>query len=152
MQESAYFVVPHGVAFAGVTMPTAQHHICLFKAQLFGDHEAAARVRAGTDATEAKAATSRLKDFDEEIWKRRCLKVALLVTYAKFSQHADLRKYLIKTQGVLYQTKSKDKFWSIGVDQTSSEAGVAHVGQNHMGKIVEKVRQRLRLEEEVMHM
>lgn len=150
--ESPYFQVKGGVTFKGVTLPTTQHHMMLFKAELFGDSKVAEQVKKTKDPVFAKLAASKMKDIDVDIWKRRCLRVAELVTYAKFSKNEDLRKYLLKTRGQFYQSKMKDAFWGIGIDQTLAEAGAPHKGKNHMGRILNKVRARLQEEELLMNM
>ena len=150
--ESPYFRVEGGVRYKNITLPTAQHHMMLFKAQLFGDRKIAEEVKRTDDATAAKMAASNLKHVDTEVWKRRCLRVAENVTYAKFSRNEDLRKYIIKIRGAFYQSKVKDAFWGIGIEQSLAEAGVAHKGKNHMGKILEKVRSRLQREEELANL
>ena len=150
--ESNFFKVEGGVTHRGVTLPTSQHHIVLRKALLFGDHEAEQKVKATPHATEAKKIGLRVRSVDKELWERKCVRIMQEIVYDKFSRNEDLRSYLVKVRGDLFEAKSKDSFWGIGITQRQAVKGVPPNGANQMGKILAHVRSRLLLEQSLVNM
>jgi hypothetical protein len=66
------------------------------------------------------------------------------VLWAKFTQHPDLRSTLLKTGDCrIVYADTKDAYWGSGSD-------IGHpgnyTGYNYLGKLLEKVRDRLRME------
>ncbi len=67
-------------------------------------------------------------------------------TYAKFSQHDDLKKKLLATgDKILAEASPGDTIWGIGCGATSPDARFPHKwkGLNRMGEILMKVRAQL---------
>lgn len=66
------------------------------------------------------------------------------VLWHKFSQHPDLRTMLLKTgHSHLVYADPQDPYWGSGAQY--GQAGDYH-GSNYLGKLLEKVRERLRAE------
>ncbi|MFD0688253.1 NADAR family protein [Actinomadura fibrosa] len=131
---------------AGITYPTAEHYMMAGKARLFGDEEMAAAILDAGHPAEAKKLGGRVRGFDEETWAAHRFGIVVDGNMAKFSQHPELRSYLLSTgDRVLVEASPLDRIWGIGLaaDDERAERVADWRGLNLLGFALMEVRERL---------
>lgn len=102
---------------------TAEHFMMWSKAMLFGDEAAAAEILGAEHPSTAKALGRKVKQFDEAVWERERFGIVVAGSIAKFSQHADLRAFLLGTKDlVLVEASPMDRVWGIGLAAADPQA------------------------------
>lgn len=132
-----------------LTYPSAEHFMMARKALLFGDAAMAEQIRLAPHPGAAKVLGRQVTGFDEQRWAERRFGIVVSANMAKFSQHADLRQFLLATgDRVLVEASRQDRVWGIGL--TAGDDRVASPGKwrglNLLGFALMEVRQRLRAE------
>ena len=114
---------PAAFTVDGHRFASAEHYMMWRKADLFGDSAVAARVLASTDPREAKALGRQVRGFDPATWEAARYAIVLTGTVAKFSQHDDLRAYLLSTAPkTLVEASPDDRVWGIGLPASDPRA------------------------------
>ncbi|MEL6950955.1 MAG: NADAR family protein [Pseudomonadota bacterium] len=126
---------------------TAEHYMMFRKAEVFGDHEIAAKVLDAKSPGEAKALGRQVRGFDTETWFEFRWDIVVEANVAKFSQNAGLQQYLMGTgERVLVEASPVDTIWGIGMDKAT--AMHAHPkdwqGKNLLGFALMEARERVR--------
>ena len=137
---------PRPFTVDGVSYPTAEHWMMAGKASLFGDRDALATILATPDPRAAKAAGRRVRGFDEARWYAAGYAIVVRGNLAKFSQHDDLRKFLLSTgQRVLVEASPYDRVWGVGLahDHPDTQVPSRWRGLNQLGFALMEVRERL---------
>jgi ribA/ribD-fused uncharacterized protein len=107
----------------GETYRTAEHFMMAQKALLFGDIQIAQQIRTCRSPAEAKELGRHVRDFDEDRWESHRSAIVETGSYAKFSQNADLRAFLLSSkQRVLVEASPKDTIWGIGLAEKDAAA------------------------------
>jgi len=122
------------VMIDGIEWPTSEHY---YQAQKFSDpmRQEQIRAAAGPGAAQKLGQATRGRRPD---WNDRRLEVMQSVLYAKFTQYPALRTLLVETGDAhLIEASTKDRFFGEGKDGT---------GKNHLGRLLEELRERLRTE------
>lgn len=141
---SQWFASPFVVD--GTRYATAEHWMMSGKARLFGDELALAKVLANDDPSAAKAAGRGVRGFDEARWLAHRFALVVEGNLAKFSQHADLRRFLLSTgDQVLVEASPVDAIWGIGLAAADPRATdpAQWAGLNLLGFALMVVRERL---------
>lgn len=141
---SQWFASP--LVVDGTRYATAEHWMMAGKARLFDDDAALAKVLANDDPGAAKAAGRGVRDFDEARWLERRFDLVVEGNLAKFSQHPDLRRFLLSTgDRVLVEASPVDAIWGIGLAATDPCATepAQWRGLNLLGFALMVVRERL---------
>ncbi|MDR0352649.1 MAG: NADAR family protein [Opitutaceae bacterium] len=131
----------------GELFRTAEHHMMVRKARLFGDEPSARRILAAATPNEAKSLGRKIQGFSEETWLAHREEIVFTGNFAKFSQHSPLRRFLLATgDSILVEASPKDSIWGIGLAQDSPFAREpsSWQGLNLLGFALMKVRTRLR--------
>jgi ribA/ribD-fused uncharacterized protein len=141
---------PAPFTVGGMSYPSAEHFMMTAKALLFGDTWSADRIRAAASPRAAKALGREVRGFDEQHWAERRFDLVVRGNLAKFSQHPDLRDYLLGTGSrVLAEASPLDRIWGIGLaadDERATSPG-HWPGLNLLGFALMEVRQQLRVPE-----
>lgn len=96
----------------GVRYATAEHWMMAGKARLFGDDGAADRIVEASHPDCAKRLGREVRDFDQDRWDERRFDLVVEGNRAKFSQHPDLREFLLGTgERVLVEASPVDRIW-----------------------------------------
>jgi N-glycosidase YbiA len=126
---------PHSIEIEGTTWVTVEHY---YQAQKFvGSPDAAIIPEIYTAQTPDIAAAlgrdcSRRLRPDWDVVKTQVMQKAV---YKKFFTHIDIRELLLSTgEELLIEDSPCDYFWGCGADKS---------GQNHLGKILMRVRSEL---------
>ena len=100
----------------GQVYATAEHWMMWSKAMVFGDTDSAEQVLAAGHPRQAKALGRQVKRFDAEVWDQKRFAVVVAGNVAKFSQHLDLKTFLVGTQKrVLVEASPTDQVWGSGL-------------------------------------
>jgi hypothetical protein len=115
-----------------------------YKAVMFGDQEAAARVLQAETPWEAKSVGREVRGFDEGEWAAVRRAVVVRGNVAKFMDNEAAREYLLLTAGkVLVEASPTDVVWGVGL--TELDPRVAEPaqwrGENLLGFSLMEVRQ-----------
>ena len=132
-----------------ISYKTAEHWMMAEKARLFDDQEILNEIIVCDHPMEAKQLGRKVKSFDPDIWNRRKYEIVKQGNYHKFSQHKDLKEFLLSTKNrVLVEASPRDRIWGIGMSQNNENAENPNLwrGQNLLGFALMEVRDELRLE------
>ena len=138
---------PASFTVDGETYASAEHFMMAAKALLFGDAEMAGRIRAAPHPRAAKELGRSVRGFDEQRWAERRFDLVVTGNLAKFSQHPELRDYLLNTGSrVLVEASPYDRIWGIGLtaDHEDATSPERWRGLNLLGFALMEVRQQLR--------
>ena len=124
-----------------------EQYLMAGKARLFEDSETEKKIMQSADPSEIKQLGRMVKGFDEDVWERFRVPIALTGNYYKFSQLKEQRSYLLGTgDSLLAEASPYDDIWGIGLDQAHA-AGVDVTGwrgQNLLGFALMEVREEIR--------
>ena len=130
----------------GVAYNCCEQYMMAQKAELMGDHASKRRIMEEPSPWKQKALGRKVKHWDEKLWNAKCLAIVIEANYAKFSQHADLRRVLMNTRDcVLAEASPLDCKWGIGLSATHPHAAdrTKWRGENLLGEALMAVRKRL---------
>ncbi|AXY76711.1 NADAR family protein [Paraflavitalea soli] len=139
---------PAAFTVDGITYPTAEHWMMAKKALLFGDDEAFQEVLSAPKPAVAKAIGRKVRNFDAGIWQEKGYLLVAEGSFHKFSQHADLQQFLLRTgKKVIVEASPFDKIWGIGMAQSAkgTENPLQWKGANLLGFALMEARDRLLL-------
>lgn len=138
---------PAAFVVDGVRYATAEHWMMANKAGLFGDKEILEKVLTAKSPADAKKLGRKVKNFDPKVWDENCFDIVCEGNYYKFSQHPDLKEFLLNTKDkVLVEASPVDNIWGIGMAQDNDHAENPRLwkGSNLLGFALMEVRDRLR--------
>lgn len=129
---------PHSIELGGSHWPTSEHY---YQAQKFVGTPAqhlCQVIRAAVSPDQAAAIGRNPQNLLRPDWEQVKTQVMYQAVYTKFTTHPDLADILLQTgQDYIVEQSPTDAFWGCG----------AHgKGQNHLGRILLQVRDRLRQE------
>lgn len=117
------------------------------KAMLFKDLDYANAILATSSAKMQKNLGKKVTNFDDNIWNIHKKEIVFKGNFAKFSQNAELKTYLLSTKGkVLAEASPYDKIWGIGLsmDDEMRFNMTKWRGQNLLGEVLMQVREALK--------
>ena len=139
---------------ADVMYITAEHYMMAEKARLFKDYETCEKILESFHPGEAKQLGREVKGFKEKVWKKHCKEIVFRGNYAKFTQHKDHKKALLDTDNtLLVEASPNDDIWGIGLNEKRAKDmdPSKWPGLNYLGRVLTKVRDRIRLEESMIN-
>ncbi|MFW2177578.1 MULTISPECIES: NADAR family protein [unclassified Moraxella] len=101
-----------------VRYPTAEHYMMAQKALLFGDKAMFEAIISPKNRhpKKAKELGRKVANFDEKVWNAQRFDIVVNGNVAKFSQHEDLKTFLLNTGNrVLVEASPFDKIWGVGL-------------------------------------
>jgi len=138
---------PAAFTVAGDTYATAEHWMMAEKARLFGNDDVRQRIIAAQHPNEAKKLGRQVTGFDPQVWDEQKFDLVATGNYQKFSQHPQLKEYLLTTSDrVLVEASPVDAIWGIGLAATHPDAmqPAKWPGENLLGFALMEVRDQLR--------
>jgi len=101
-----------------ITYESAEHWMMAKKAELFGDEKQLKNILSDLSPANAKKYGRKVKDFDPLIWEEKAYQIVVEGNFHKFSQNAELAKFLLSTGNkVIVEASPFDKIWGIGTDK-----------------------------------
>ncbi|MBD2724080.1 NADAR family protein [Hymenobacter armeniacus] len=132
---------------AGITYRSTEHWMMAEKARLFADEEALARILAAPSPAEAKKLGREIRHFEPAAWEAHKVEIVKTGNLHKFSQHPDLKQFLLATNDrILVEASPVDTIWGIGLaaDAPDAEDPARWQGPNLLGFALMDVRDELR--------
>jgi len=123
------------------------------KARLFDDAGTLDSILEAKSAAVAKKLGRQVKGFDESRWLQARWGIVVQGNLAKFSQHNELRDFLIQTgDRVLVEASPFDRIWGIGMAATTEgvENPARWKGLNLLGFALMEVRHQMRAEAKIL--
>mgnify|MGYP006290485113 CR=1 FL=1 len=127
----------------GVRYRTAEHYMMAQKALLFNDEAAYRAILNSPHPKQAKEIGREIHHFSEEVWVAHRFSVVVAGNLAKFSQHEELRAFLLSTGNrVLVEASPVDTIWGVGlaVNDVNIEQPEHWRGLNLLGFALMRVR------------
>lgn len=121
----------------------AEQYMMAEKARIFGDNEMRNQILSTYSQMEMKKLGRKVQGYDDEVWRAKRAEVVQKGNIAKFSQNAELEKFLIGTGSkILVEASPKDNIWGIGLEESSPDATEPHkwLGENLLGFTLMEVR------------
>ncbi|MGI4762419.1 MAG: NADAR family protein [Janthinobacterium lividum] len=131
----------------GVRYNTTEHWMMAQKALLFDNAAIYQQIIVARSPAEAKALGRQVKNFDEAVWNANRSAIVMRGNLEKFSQHQDLREFLLHTKDrILVEASPVDSIWGIGLaaDNARAENPRQWNGLNLLGFALMEVRDALR--------
>lgn len=138
---------PSPFELGGQAYPTAEHWMMAAKARLFGDEEAAQRIRSASSPKQVKEFGRQVRGFDDARWSEARRGIVVEGNLEKFAQNPALGDYLLGTgDSVIVEASPVDKIWGIGLagDDERAMNPLQWRGENLLGFALMEVRDRLR--------
>jgi ribA/ribD-fused uncharacterized protein len=129
------------------TYATAEHWMMAEKARLFGDESVRQRILAARHPNEAKKLGRLVTNFDPTRWDAVKFELVQAGNQHKFSQHDELKTYLLTTgDRILVEASPMDAIWGIGLaaDHPDADQPARWPGENLLGFALMAVRDLLR--------
>lgn len=141
---------PSSFVVDGKTYFTAEHWMMAEKARLFNDFEIAEQILCTEKAPLVKELGRKIKNFNDETWKKNRYEIVVKGNYFKFIQNPGLKDFLISTnEKIIVEASPLDNIWGIGIAKDS--AGIENPdnwkGLNLLGFALMEARDRIRLVE-----
>jgi ribA/ribD-fused uncharacterized protein len=130
----------------GIIYPTTEHYMMAKKALLFHDPQTYQEILEAKTPKEAKELGRKVNGYRDEVWNVHRQEIVVAGNEAKFSQHPDLKQFLLSTRNtVLVEASPYDRIWGIGMaaDQQDIDNPKAWKGLNLLGFALMEVRNRL---------
>ncbi|NDV67035.1 NADAR family protein [Bacteroides sp. 224] len=144
---------PSPFTVEGTRYDTAEHWMMAKKAELFGDKEVLEGILKASTPHNAKNLGRKVRNFDPQTWDENCFSIVCEGNYHKFSQHSDLKTFLLNTdEKVLVEASPMDKIWGIGMGENNKNASNPNLwkGVNLLGFALMEVRDRLKSSKSIL--
>ncbi|PHH74342.1 hypothetical protein CDD80_3151 [Ophiocordyceps camponoti-rufipedis] len=128
----------------------AEQYMMYSKAVLFEDTASATAILNANTPGRCKQLGRAVRGFDEAVWDLHKVSIVEEGNWWKFTQGlgaegAAIRAQLLATgERELVEASPRDRVWGIGFNEASAEGNRALWGQNLLGKVLDKTRQRIR--------
>jgi ribA/ribD-fused uncharacterized protein len=125
---------------------TAEHYMMAGKAKLFGDMEIFEKIISSNSPKDVKALGRLVKNFDPVTWDAHKYQIVNQGNILKFSQNADLKKFLLQTGSkVIVEASPRDLIWGIGMGEANPKSQHPDTwrGRNLLGFALMEVRDEL---------
>ena len=134
----------------GHSFKTSEQYFMWKKAMTFGDEETAALILAAETPKEAKKLGRKVKGYDDGIWAEKRESIMEEGCYRKYTSNPALKKMLLSYPDKEFVEASPyDKIWGIGLgeEEAARREEKEWPGQNLLGKVLGRVRDRIKREE-----
>lgn len=126
---------------------SAEQFMMSMKARLFHDPLVLKQILKSQEQWEIKELGRKVRDFDDEIWKKNRYSFVVEGNYHKFTQNNELKKYLLSTgEEILVEASPMDRIWGIGLagDDKRASDPFEWKGENLLGFALMEVRKQIR--------
>ncbi|MEM7104768.1 MAG: NADAR family protein [Bacteroidota bacterium] len=136
----------HPFEHEDILYKSAEHWMMAGKARLFNDFDMLQLILECESPGEAKKLGRKVRNFDHVIWEKHRFEIVVEGNMHKFSQHDDIREFLINTgDRVIVEASPYDRIWGIGMSKNNENAPRPEKwrGLNLLGFALMVVRDRL---------
>ncbi|XP_041358861.1 N-glycosidase YbiA-like [Gigantopelta aegis] len=130
----------------GITFNCAEQYMMYMKAVTFKDEEIKEKILQATNPVVQKRLGRKVRNFELDVWKKKCEEIVKRATEQKFSQNEDLKKQLLATSPKTFvECNHRDCVWGIGlgVKNPAARDRTQWRGKNLLGFIITEVRNEL---------
>jgi ribA/ribD-fused uncharacterized protein len=116
------------------------------KAKLFEDKDVLEEIMKSRYPKQIKELGRKVRNFDDEVWKKKRYSIILNGNYSKFIQNDGLKQFLLQTKNrVIVEASPYDRIWGIGMsaDDKAINNPLEWKGQNLLGFALMEVRDEL---------
>ncbi len=114
---------PASFQLDGFEYPTAEHYMMAQKAKLFENEDIFRQILTVKHPNEAKKLGRQVTGYNEALWLQHRFDIVVRGNLAKFSQHSQLKDFLLNTQHrILVEASPVDQIWGIGLSQDDKRA------------------------------
>lgn len=114
---------PANFEIDGVQYCNTEQHMMAEKARIFNDTDTLALIMAERNPREQKALGRRIKGYDDKKWAEVRLPAVIKGNTAKFTQNADLKKFILGTDELtIVEASPFDKIWGVGLSEEDDRA------------------------------
>ena len=141
----------HAIIIDDKEYNTLTHYMECMKSTEFKDEKTLEKMMKSPTTKAVKALGKKVQNFDSTIWNEKCLGHLSKGLRAKFTKFPELRKQLLETEDkILGYADPRDVVLGIGcaMGTPKSLKSSKWRGDNHMGKLLMELRQKLKEEEE----
>jgi hypothetical protein len=138
---------PASFVIDNITYKTAEHYMMAEKARLFEDDERLAEILKVHHPMEAKQVGRQVLGFQPEIWDEHKYEIVKKANYHKFSQHKELKAFLLNTkERIIVEASPRDRIWGIGMSKNNEKSNNPTLwrGHNLLGFALMEVRDELK--------
>lgn len=131
----------------GTKYMCCEQYMMAQKALVFGDMRIHDLVMYSNDPRSQKALGRKIEGYSDEIWHQTAQLVVYRGNLAKFTQHPDLKQWLMETgTKLIVEASPTDRIWGIGWSENDKEAWDTDKwrGKNWLGECIMKVRSDIR--------
>ncbi len=147
---------PSNIIVEGVAYNCTEQHMMAEKAKMFGDKEMYQRIMMSNSPADQKAYGKKVKDFNKIVWETSARDIVYKGNLCKFTQHADLKEFLLGTgNDVIVEASPYDVIWGIGLHETDKRCldPKQWKGLNWLGEVLMRVREWIQKDQngEIVH-
>jgi len=131
----------------GVSYASTEHWMMAKKAALFNDAEMVEKIITCAKPAQAKALGRKVRNFNSVQWNAYKYAIVVIGNVYKFSQHTELKTFLLNTQQrILVEASPRDKIWGIGMSEHHKDVENPFMwrGDNLLGFALMEAREILR--------
>ena len=141
---SSWHIAP--IKIRGYDFNCCEQYFMACKASMSGDGETAQWICQADDPRDQKKLGREVRGFNPVAWNSVSRDIMFRAHWAKFTQHEQLRKVLLDTQGELVEASPYDKIWGIGLGAEDPRAKDKSqwLGTNWLGEILTEIRDNLK--------
>lgn len=144
-------VVPLNFTLENKVWKTSEQYFMYKKAIFFNDTEIAEKILHTERPEDAKKLGRQVKNFNADEWEKVSDEIMYNGVYAKFSQNEHLKKFILQPifdNKHFVEASPLDRIWGIGLHYSDElcDDSKNWKGQNKLGKILDRVRQKLLIE------
>lgn len=129
--------------YDGIALPTAEHHFMRAKAKLFNDARYMRKIEFAVSGSCARKLGRSVRNVDDAAWDARCDALLEDILMEKFTSSPFLISHISNTEGPFYEASTRSATWGIGILVSAAERGEPHIGQNRVGKVLDRVQRRI---------
>jgi len=150
---SNWYEAPFHTGDKDLVYQTIEQYMMQQKALLFSDIEIADKIMAERSPEKIQALGRQVKNFVGATWVHNRERIVEEGSYHKYThsllKETDLKAKLLATDDrELVEASPVDRIWGVGFDEQNAEANRPGWGLNLLGKVLTRVRRRIREEEQ----
>jgi ribA/ribD-fused uncharacterized protein len=131
----------------GIVFKTAEHYMMAGKARVFDDPKILEQIVQTDSPKDVKKLGRQIKNFDPVTWDQHKYEIVRNGNKLKFSQHEELKNFLILTQDkVIVEASPMDVIWGIGLSENNQKSQDPKTwrGKNLLGFALMEVRDEIK--------
>ena len=123
----------------------SEQYLMAQKAFLMNDLDIYEKILQAETPFQCKKLGRKVKNWNQKLWNENKCEIMFAALYYKFYQNNKLQQELLATgDSILAEASPYDRIWGIGLSVRDAELGKQWRGENLLGKLLMKVRNKLK--------